>query len=863
MTTRYDRIAEWLECWERVSSNPAEAILGRSVPNLIDSLLPKLRDRAPGALTLASKGWLYERLRELKKAFDRDDPSVRLLSVDHPIQIAALRNLLNAGSGSSADFAGALEVLQRGPSGSTLENNLRSSLRRMNRPSEKGLYVVTALLFRRALTLHTPAFLTKLPFRVLSRACFEARLPLCESRLSNDPNVNQVVRNIVRNLENSQELADELSSFQGRGSLHLLDLFRRLTWSSDVYQALRVAVRECLDPIVSSPATQGWIISREVISRLITSVVSSAVRHLVDQSTDRIRTRGFPSLDNAGNAIGDTWTACGFANQRGPSIYRPTLVDSLSSAALTNAISATIGEVCAESLESSLPPAFFANLTDAFRTALSASGCASKYEELNEIQRYRCVAELASDRRFQEAIWTSLLPVAMQISGQLRRSMQGSFWPVPNNTSAFWKEWSNQIRLSSGGYDDLFHWCPWDDLSAAEFRSVLRTFCQTLGPTDDLWAVIGDVDGLHPEGKTWQLGGVTFYDPALQDFGEGTYLGRNRTTSASSLLGSHVIVQADSAQLAEREAHNAIRGSLDVLSAAVRKRTRGGSITSSISPATTVLNLSRRFWSGSWQMDMGGSHPIRRAVGDALYLFEQERPRVAALAAVPLAHPTDLRRRLVRTIRRFREGNWAASSITRLLEYWIGLEQLFEGGKDADDTIRRAAACSVTWRDVDGVCLSSNWRRKLRDRVRRMDPTFEQFAGPLTAYAVVLNVLPDGVRTTVTGSADARALFRLYLDPPPQVEWDHARPYDFTPAIVAEVSYKRERKKFALYRLYELRNEIVHEALPYRVDAQVLARELERLLEDVINKILRSLELTGPEPSLIAQVQSELDSPWM
>jgi hypothetical protein len=192
------------------------------------------------------------------------------------------------------------------------------------------------------------------------------------------------------------------------------------------------------------------------------------------------------------------------------------------------------------------------------------------------------------------------------------------------------------------------------------------------------------------------------------------------------------------------------------------------------------------------------------------------------------------------------------------------MEQLFEGRDQAADIIERAADCNITWRDVEGLCLSPAWRRRMRDRVRRAEPKFEDYGGPLRNYEVLVKVSSQGWTVRVTGSPDAHAVFRRYLDPPPTVVWDQIQgPQDLTPAILEEVKYRRARARFTLHRLYELRNEIVHQALAYRVDVEVLARELERVLDDVLGKLIALLENPPPEPPTVEAAQRMLDKPWM
>jgi hypothetical protein len=101
------------------------------------------------------------------------------------------------------------------------------------------------------------------------------------------------------------------------------------------------------------------------------------------------------------------------------------------------------------------------------------------------------------------------------------------------------------------------------------------------------------------------------------------------------------------------------------------------------------------------------------------------------------------------------------------------------------------------------------------------------------------------------------------LDPPPSVDevrgavgLDRVRN-----AVIAEVNYRRAQTELRLRRLADLRNEIVHEGLAYRVDQRLFADAMGRITRDVVGKIVNAI--TSFSPRAIAEVQQQLDAPWM
>lgn len=874
--SRYARLMEWQEQWKRIAGDPAEALLGRSVPNLIDAAISALRNKNPSkTLRLTTPSWPAEVLRELKAAFDRRDPCLRLLSSDYPTDIAELRTRLQSGQGTVGDFSTPLRGLSPGPSMDTLETRLRAALARVDRPNEQTFYVISLLLFRRTLTMHAPGYLKEVPQKTLATACLELRLPGCVTRLAENQNLSQRITAFAHELGASSELLQQVTAVRERLALSLFDWFERLTWSRAIYQALREAAFGLLvssAPAAGTPGQERSDSDATLSTRLGTGVmhqiISSAVAHLIDGALRQIQSGGrSASREDVRNMTGDVLRAEGFVDNRSRTPYRPTTIDALCDEAMGETVGHTVGDICALEIQgeqsASVGSAIGSVLGDALRAGFS-SGAKLGAEP---VERLQLVAEALAERRLLQTIEKLVGPVLESIFDRaiLQQAIHRAFPVASWDSTKFWNSWAAQAKRRGGLYPDLFHHCPWDALSRSEFRSVLRALFSELGPRQDTWGVIGDIDGLRPQGAMWRIGRVTFYDPANFDFGEGTYFGRDRANDPASFrTGTYVIVEADSAQHAHRRAHEAVRTALDLQSIAVRPRTHEGSIDVTITEPATIINLSRKFWSGSWTSASGGSHPIRHALDDGLTKLPDDHPQLSALSGRPPSQLTDLEKRLLRAARRFREGNWATTSTARFLEYWIGLEQLFEQSDRSADIIKRAASFRVTWRDVEGLSLSPRWRSRMRARVRRDYPKAEEYGGPLREYDVVVKVNERGWNVNVTRSPDAHAVFRRYLDPPDTVGWDPVQgPRDLTPAIVQEVNYKRARARFALHRLYELRNEIVHEALPFRIDAEALAHELELILEDVLQKIIGLLEQPTPPPIAIGAAQVVLDRPWM
>jgi hypothetical protein len=83
---------------------------------------------------------------------------------------------------------------------------------------------------------------------------------------------------------------------------------------------------------------------------------------------------------------------------------------------------------------------------------------------------------------------------------------------------------------------------------------------------------------------------------------------------------------------------------------------------------------------------------------------------------------------------------------------------------------------------------------------------------------------------------------------------------DYGAAIEAEVMYRRARARFALRRIYDMRNQIVHEALPTRLDLYLYADDLEQMVADVLRKIVDRFLNPDAPPTSVADVQRFVDA---
>ncbi len=896
--SRYGRLVAWLDRWTRAAARPDEALLGRWLPNIVEATLAELaRKKDPAEKAPRGKrSWLSELLDLLGEAVSRRDALCALYDAEYPLEMNALRGHIANPTATIGDYSSVLSLLARGLAAKRLARLLMTALSPSRPFRDETLDVLALLLYRRVATREAPSYYSGLPKRLLVRASLRETIRPHLGILSGDAVLTRTVEDGIRAFLHGAEIHAQMeratvTRAESSDDHPLIDdLFDDFGWTRRVERTLRRLGQRWSD-LLASPSTTpqplgpGWVMAadeRAALGQLVVELVGeAAVAHVAERAASDER-RSVPrssaadAIDGASEAISDHLVALiGFGENRDryPEERLRTL-DLFSADALLGSAGGLIAERGGRRAASTAGSALAVDIGDAL-DGIFAMRRARR--DPAAVDSPALIAECLAAREARVILGTAIAPVWASVfsAGAYSALIDEFLAAISADSKSFWSAWHSAAVNVSGRYEELVHLCPWEKMSPGVFARIIDALVKGLEPLDEMWRVTAELEGVEAGGALWRVGDVVFYDLAEYGFGGGLarqtpdlpisgVLLHQPTTKAPNEVplrtGVVVDVRADSAQHAVRLSRERALSAIDLLSIGMLKKERGHGLRVRLSAPTSVANLSRELWSGSWEQD-GGGRPYggRHAVRDGLVALGADAQRLFSILEKGRT-PTDFERRVIRAIGRFRHGFYAERPLDRLLSYWIGLEQLVPAS--AIKAIDVAASLHITWRDVEGLSLSQAWRRRIRNGVAKA-PNFLRDFGPVSDYAVTLRISETNCEAWATTREDAHAALRRFADPPPEVPWRSGKPRDYSPAVEAEVTYRRARARFALHRIYDARNQIVHEALPARLDLHVYADAAERIVADALGKIVERFLAPGPPPASVADVQRFLDTPWM
>ena len=310
---------------------------------------------------------------------------------------------------------------------------------------------------------------------------------------------------------------------------------------------------------------------------------------------------------------------------------------------------------------------------------------------------------------------------------------------------------------------------------------------------------------------------------------------------------------------AVKQAVESIGSALDSLSFETGRSSLPLPIAWSPSPPIALINLTDERWSGSWEL-VGWPktiQPIGAVEDDIVAKAKASSVAVITQTTQTLALGDQIRRAL----RHLRHAETATLPGQEFLAYWIALEAILGKSPAVADVPAVAAGLFCTWRNVIGVCVSERSRKRLINQMLSGYP--DSPTGNDVDHFVFISIRETTVGIRVTSREDRYATWLSILDPPQPVDLTISSDplVRFGPAVEREVTYRRAQVTFCLNRLYDLRNELVHEALLYRPDLAIQANALGAITRDVIGKIV-DLHCQGCVSS-IADIRLSLDAPWM
>jgi hypothetical protein len=229
------------------------------------------------------------------------------------------------------------------------------------------------------------------------------------------------------------------------------------------------------------------------------------------------------------------------------------------------------------------------------------------------------------------------------------------------------------------------------------------------------------------------------------------------------------------------------------------------------------------------------------------------------------ATATMLQDKLLKALHWYSKARWEQDPAQSLLFYWIALEHLFDEGND-ERLLDLIASLHVNWRTV----LSYGWYfvSRQQDEVIKMlaaDVAMgellalqDNLKGWQTDYRVLLN------HANVTALVDLVPLEKQPLKDYIKDYAEHLHRYvkDKT-LILRDVDRLRDRFRFKLLLIKQIRNDIVHRAISYENNVALYTDELETIFEEAIVKLTNDVIKKVPQCSSIKDLIMQYEEMWI
>lgn len=468
------------------------------------------------------------------------------------------------------------------------------------------------------------------------------------------------------------------------------------------------------------------------------------------------------------------------------------------------------------------------------------SGKSIEWECVGDAELRDLCAEWTARRDVRTTLAALLRPLVPQLTARCADlAEQRTLGQVKSaDTAPFWNEWSQAFCSRDARLGSLVHYMPWLRLTKSELGHVLdRTFASFERPEDE-WLVIFTVRGLDSDGTIWMAGGFTFYDPTVFEFGEhGALTYRPEDQADGAATGAKITLRAETPVAAREAARQRLAVTLNVLSFAYSVGPSAPGARFDIDTRVYVANVAAGTWSSGGTVERATLVERRTTANEQLTrIVDSYGPFLAA--ADPSSSLDELRSGFLRALHWYRKGRWESDPGERFVFYWIGLEHLFARDAAKSRLPEVLPVLHVTWRNVKGLY----WLHATQDAVIRQVESdgalrasvdaAERLKGWQDDRRILLQVAAAEELATIAERLEAASAeyIRKYAT-------DLAAFASDTSWLVDQVQYLRDRCRFRLHLLYDLRNQIVHEALPYRADIELYAEQLEEIFEDVLLKM--------------------------
>lgn len=502
-------------------------------------------------------------------------------------------------------------------------------------------------------------------------------------------------------------------------------------------------------------------------------------------------------------------------------------------------------------------------------------GALARDADRGTLQREEAYAETLARKDVQRDLGGLLIPLSEDVLAQA--TALGASWSDgaqdltgEASLSRFWERWkavfAERFRGKGfGGFESL----PWEDVSEKDLRLLIQELIQRFAGPEEEWIAVFRVTGLdlgeYGEDSALRVGGVTFYDPDTYDFGEGRWkLWDEKPPGPYAVARTRV--EADNPAGAERAGLRALADALNVLTFAYSDARRDmGGVKGDVLPGTYVLRSDGT--SGQYRPRSRGARTPRVALTS-----ERDPARLVSAYRELLASrrddgtPGEIRPGFLRALHWYARGYWEPDPTQRFLAHWIGLEHLFvAGGPSKGALVDEVPKLTLNWRQLRGLMFTGMTLREIVGRAEKAAHLREKadarpnLEGWNDDSRVLLNPAKAKLLALLASEHEPDLAERLrgFVVELRELAYDHE-------AVAEEVEFQREQESFKLVLLKGARNKIVHEARREHPNIDAFAEKIERVLADVLDRIVVEVVKEKPDYAFVAQLaDSDEKQPWL
>lgn len=865
----------WLSAWKRVLKEPEDLLLGMgSFVNVVHAALGELERRYRASndkmVKRSQVNWERRVLGLLQSSFEMAAPTVQLLRTEHGKAVNELERLLCAEPHYDVGrIYPLLEEIENSPSTPTIQEAMVEEL--LGEGNRLHLSVYARLLARRALGSWETKDLEDSPKKTLTRSYVSLLLESRVGDLDRDSAVDAEVRLVWRSVlcgatDSRASWAHEPDS--------LLDAFgddgfwRRLAYRflEDLGRSwVRVLNRSASEKGGTSGATPDEAVLVELgreTARGYAQTFLRRVLHLGRRSEEKISA----TVEGLGRRLHDDLAVAGvFAEEA--SRWGEAYEDVVARKAAAATIDASVQHLCEEMADrfaAEVPVPVLLEVGSRLE-GMMAWGT----DEGTLADREEVCAEVLARRDVQQELGRLLVPLSEELLARVTLVADGAdgMRSLADEASVarFWKRWKKSFSREFG----VFEYLPWENIGEGNLRRLLDELVEHLaGPTQE-WRAVFRVGGIdlegYPEGSVLRVGNVSLYDPGVYDFGEGRWWFLEKEASGPYVV-ARTKVEADGPVAAERAGRRALADALNVLTFAYSH------------PPRNIGGLKGEVLAGVYVYKTDGSQsqyrPRLRGSRAPVVVRARERDigRFADAYRELLASghdegkPGEIRPGFLRAVHWYARGYWEPDPLQRFLTHWIGLEHLFvEGAGSKKALVDEVPKLTVSWRELRGMMFTGMTLRELVRAVQGVAPlkTAADACPDLEGWDDDARVLLDPAKVKLLAllasehdSALAERL-RRFVEELCELAQDHE-------TVAQDVEWQREQESFKLVVLNSARNRIVHEARREQPDIEAYADKIERVLADVLVKLVADAVEEDPENGFVKQLAMRYDEqPWL